>query len=314
MAHQVSPTSSKICFTPPSEYLATLCKKVSDSLVVAQQKTSQDKQALLGFLGSFREFYQQEYRAEEIHLPTLNGTTINGLHFHGTQKKALIYLHGNGYFCETGADKPLIWREGLKTPDGDYPHLVVCNPGGTGKSEGNTHPLTVARDLLAQFDYLVSQHGVDPNAIAIASYSMGAYLGAFGAAFIQQRYPEARINFLSERSFGSIYSRVNFWMYLPVYITSWGQDLVSALESLKGRVCIVYHKSDPVVPYEESTHSILVKSERKRSYDCLELRDLSEDAHKTLSKEENQKIIVELKRMMQIPLTKEEEDLTLESF
>lgn len=324
MTQKLESTSRAIVLTsaPPSGIFTQLCRKVSETLVAAQHKTSTERKELLGFLQEFRNEYIETYQAQEINLPTLNGTTINGLHFHGTQKKALIYLHGNGYFCETGAEKPLGWREGLKISlDGvdHYPHLIVCNTGGTGKSEGNTHPFTVAYDLLAQFEYLVKEHGIDPSCTAIVGYSQGGFLSAFGAALIQQKFPQATINFLSERSFSSIYSRASFFMYIPIVLSRWNQDQIAALETLKGRVCIVFHKGDEVIPYKDSTHKALMNLERTRTYSCLELKEetaqesSSQVHNRGLTEQENKQIIAELKRMLKIPLTAEEESLKLES-
>jgi hypothetical protein len=341
MTQVLSATTGKphariIPYKAPSVCISSLCKKVSETLVAAQYKTSTQRGELLPFLKQFRDAYIEDFKAQEINLLTLNGTTINGLHFPGTQKKALIYLQGNGYFYETAAGRPLRWREGLKrlSVEGidQYPHLVVCNPGGTGKSEGNTHPFTVARDLLAQFEYLVYQHGIDPNDIAIVGFSMGGYLGSFGAELIQVAFPEAEINFLSQQSFASIYSRVHSErlpvmrqifgsaISVSIYLTSWAQDSIAALETLKGRVCIVYNRLDGVIPYVDSTHHALVHSQRTRTYSCLALQE--EDLHqepsahahnRDLTEEENGKIVVELKKMLHIPLTAAEELLTLEN-
>lgn len=337
MTQSLTPTADSplVSYSLPPSYLSGLCEKVSTSLITAQYKTITQRDELLPFLQTFRDLYIETCGAEEINLPTSNGTIINGLHFPGTQKKGLIYLHGNGYFYETAADKPLRWREGLKiTVDevDQYPHLVVCNPGRTGKSEGNVHPATVARDLLAQFEYLVTEHGIDPSDIAIAGYSMGGYLASFGAALIQQQFPDANINYLSERSFYSIYSRIDTSdqpiivsqlvgsaMAASIYLTNWAQDPIAAMESLKGRVCIIYHSLDGVIPYIDSTHSGLLAKERVRTYCCLALKedDMSQEpssqAHnRALTEEENVKIVVELKKMLRIPLTEEEELLTLE--
>ncbi len=304
----------------PACFSQSLCEKVSRTLVVAQRKTAEEKGALLSFLTQFRGIWIEDFGAEEINLPTLNGTMINGLHFPGTQRKALIYLHGNGYFYETAAEKPLKWREGLKHAIDGYPHLVVCNPGGTGKSEGNTHPDTTAREILAQFEYLVRDHSIDPNDIVIAGYSMGGYLGVFGAEIIQQRFPGSKINFLSERSFDSIYSQAAICDLLSIALTEWAKNPIAALESLKGRVCIVYHRLDGVVPYAHSTHSALVKAQRSRTYTCLSLQEEnmsqepSSQAHnRKFTEEEDKKIIVELKKMLNISLTAEEELLSLET-
>ena len=298
-----------------------LCEKVSRALIASQRKTAEEGRDLLDFLNSYRQWYKDE-GATEISLPTLNQTTINGLHFSGTQKKAIIYLHGNGCFYETSLEKPLSWRKDLDMS----PHLVVCNPGGTGKSEGNTHPDTVARELLAQFEYLVREHGIDPNEIVIAGHSMGGYLGAFGAELIQQRFPTAQINFISLNSFDSIYSRVSandhFFLVnkiiklikcIGIFLTRWARNPIAAMESLKGRVCVVYHQQDKVIPYVQSTYSALLGTKRSRTYTTFEMTDMTNpDVHnREFTETEEKTIVTELKRMLRIPLTKEEELLQI---
>ena len=109
-------------------------------------------------------------------------------------------------------------------------------------------------------------------------------------------------------------------MSVSIYMTSWAQDPIAALETLKGRVCIVYNPLDGVIPYVDSTHNALVHSQRTKTYSCLALQEEdmnqlpSSQAHnRELTVEENSKIVVELKKMLHIPLTAEEELLTLES-
>lgn len=108
-------------------------------------------------------------QAEELNLKASNGETINGLHFKGTENKAIIWLHGNGCFYETSYDKPLYWRESLKR-DEKIPHLLVFNPRGTGRSTGRTQLSFVIEDLSLMFKHL------NCNSIVIGGHSMGGVL------------------------------------------------------------------------------------------------------------------------------------------
>lgn len=319
-----------------SYVMQTLCDKVAKFLVVARERTENEGKDLLDGLSSFRKIYMEEFQGKELFLPTIDGEMTNALHFPGTMKKGIIYLHGNGCFYETSLAKPLNWVNSLKQigrdgPD-QFPHLLVFNPRGTGKSEGITHPETVARDMLAAFEHLVFVEGIDPNDIVIAGHSMGGFFGSFGAELVQEKFADAAINFLSDRSYHSIhsraeskmnsgeYSKASEWIVGPtmhqlIDWTEWNKDPVAAMERLKGRVCVIYHHQDPVIPYPTSAHSALLAHPRTRSYSCLSMENDTDGANKhnrEFSVKEHPFVIAELKRMLHIPLSPEEENLVLE--
>jgi len=313
-----------------------LSDKVARYLVIAREKTVNERESLLSAFAPLRESVINDLGAMEVTLQTQNHQNINGLHFPGSQKKAIIYLHGNGCFYETSLSKPLSLRDSLIQPtDGEknpYPHLLVFNPRGTGKSEGITHPDTVAQDIFAAFEYLVNNCGIDPNDIVIIGHSMGAFFSAFGAALVQRNHPDCHINFISDRSFCDIHSRVDaaisrrdhttpikflasMSMHRLINWTNWNRDTLAALESLKGRVCIVYHEKDEVVPYDTSVHKALTGTSRSRPYHCLPLNDRanSGSAHnREFSEAEHRMLVAEIKRMLRLPLSKEEEVLPLD--
>lgn len=275
-------------------------------MVVSRQMMKERGADLLKGLTSVREGWI-ELGAKEITLQTPMGTSINGLHFIGHEKKAIIHLHGNGCFYETSLQRPLSWKEALQ----GAPHLVVCNPGGTGKSEGGFHPETVAQELLAQFEYLVNEYSIDPSDIVISGHSMGGYLGAFGAELIQRKHPDKQINFLSDRSFASIYSRIDacmgnnrmvqLAMYCLAKIAGWAKDPINALESLRGRVCIIYHEQDRVIPYQNSLHLALTSAIRAKQYTCIQLQGDDEGAHmREFTNQEHERVIEELKKMLKL--------------
>lgn len=334
---QAGQSFSTQSFPVRSSYvMQTLCDKVALFLSVARERTVIEGNDLLDGLSSFRKAYIEDFGAKELSLSTVDGQMTNGLHFAGGIKKAIIYLHGNGCFYESSLPKPLSWIESLKQKDLDgtdqAPHLIVFNPRGTGKSEGIIHPDTVARDMLAAFEYLVSIEGIDPNDIVIAGHSMGGFFGAFGAELVQEKFPDAEINFLSDRSFRTIHSRadckiqyseyskvsefiVGSTMHQLIDWTEWNKDPVAAMERLKGRVCIIYHRQDGVIPYDTSTHCALLGYPRTRSYSCLSMEDEEVDGlnvhNREFSDMENALVVAELKRMLHLPLSPEEEHLTL---
>ncbi|MCP5505910.1 MAG: alpha/beta hydrolase [Chlamydiales bacterium] len=278
---------------------------------------SQNDSATLSILDTVRAgIIEDEKSAEALNLKAMNGERVNGLHFKGTEDKAIIWLHGNGCFYETSLGRPLLWREGLKR-EGQIPHLVVFNPRGTGRSEGRTQLSTVIEDLSLFFDY------VRPKSVVIGGHSMGGYFTLFGAAELQKRYPDIDINFVSDRSLWDLRSRVSpsleragctgsskkmMTLYVQSVLNSpdWTRDSLAALESLKGRVLIIFHRKDGVVILEESTYQGLLKAHRTKEYRLLELEDpsmteVSATPHnREFTGQENQVIIAELGRMLGI--------------
>ena len=304
---------------------------LSSFLFDARRATVERKGGLeLGF-GPIRECLIKEFSGLEITLKASNGDTVNALHFKGTMNKAIIYLHGNGCFYETSASKPLRWIEGItETSNGERPHLLIFNPRGTGKSTGITAPDLVAEDFKLAFEYLVEGFSVNPDHIALSGHSMGGFFGAHGAARIQSLFPKNTINFLSDRSLSDLHSRVDIKVQNLGYskisalavassihgimaLLHWAKDPVEALEGLKGRICIIYHKGDGVIPYEQSTHHALTQLERANTYFCIPMQEKGESAelsarahNRDFTNEENTCIVVELKKMLVIPLTSEE--------
>lgn len=292
--------------------------RVSKILFNAYARTQTDKH-FLPILDTVRSGLIEEYTgAQELNLQAHDGDIVNGLHFPGTDDKVIIWLHGNGCFYETSLHKPLHWRNSLER-DGKIPHLIVFNPRGTGRSGGRTQTSFVADDLALFFEH------VQPKAVVIGGHSMGAYFTLFGAAELQQRHPEIKINFVSDRSLWDLRSRVTTSVegagytglgktMMEVFVKSkldspdWCRDSLKALESLKGRVLIIFHRKDGVVPFEDSTYEGLSKAKRARDYHILELceedptSEVGAHSHnRDFSEDENATIIAEMGQMLGIP-------------
>ncbi|KAJ9471705.1 hypothetical protein DIPPA_51444 [Diplonema papillatum] len=314
------------------------CITQSDSMVSmvlfdAHRRTVLDRDNLLEGLRPMKEGLIGELGGTEINFSTINGDTLNGIHFKGTEPKAVIFLQGNGCFYETSGYKPLSCRDSFVREGTTLPHFILFNPRGTGESTGRTQTNYVIEDFILIFDYLVNECDVNPSHVVIGGHSMGGYFSLFGAAAIQKRYPEAKINFVSDRSIWDLKSRVSTKVegagyhglkaaLLSSYISSvisspdWSRDSREALESLKGRVLVIYHPKDGVVLYDDSTHKGLLAAHRVKEYFCLELSE--EDPHaevgprphnREFSDMENQKIVAELRRMLEIPPSSEDRPL-----
>lgn len=298
-------------------------KMVSRVLFDAHRRTVADGSSLLQGLRPMKEGLMEIFDGEEINLTAANDDIINGLYFKGSAPKAIIFLHGNGCFYETSGQKALSWRESLKEEGSEIPHLLLFNPRGTGESKGRTQTSFVIEDFQLMFDYLCKQVG-GVSHVVFAGHSMGGYFGLFGAAEVQKKFPEIKVNFISDRSLWELGSRVTSKVEAAGYqdwnasllsyfirnvITSpdWSRDCLKALESLKGRVLIIYHPKDGVVLYNDSTHQGLFNAIRKREYLCMKL--FEEDPHAEIGPRphnreftdfENEMIIAEIKRMLEI--------------
>ncbi len=301
-----------------------LADRVSRFFSYARKRTVEDPATILSCLALSREFWINEYQGKEIELTAQNGNKINGMHFKGQDSCAILFLHGNGCFYESSLERPLEWIAALNK-EGVYPDLLTFNPRGTGKSEGITHPQHVAEDILVAFRYLVGQ-GIDPDRVIIAGHSMGGFFGAFGAQLVQQEFPGNSIHFLSDRSFKSIEDRINFgmqnvegskWKKEIVYVAihrlkslwGWNANPLAALETLKGRVGVLYHKADEIVPYKTSLHALIQEQPSlKRPYSFFLLGDEpcvesgSEAHNRNLSSAEMEKLIPEMKQMLKGPI------------
>lgn len=297
--------------------------RVSTTLFDAYARTHTD-QDLLPILDSVRSGILEDTTTStvELNLKASNGDVVNGIHFKGTEDKAIIWLHGNGCFYETSHPKPLHWRNSLQRKD-QIPHLIVFNPRGTGQSTGRTQLSFVIEDIELMFKHLISL-GVNPCSVVIGGHSMGGYFTLFGAAELQNKYPESTINFISDRSIWNLKSRVSikvkaagysgfseslFSSYVNEKLSSpdWSRDSLPALESLRGRILIIYHQKDGVVLFEDSTYQGLCKAKRNREYNILELCE--NDPHQAVDSyphnreftdDENAIIITEIGRMLGI--------------
>jgi hypothetical protein len=116
---------------------------------------------------------------------------------------------------------------------------------------------------------------------------MGSYLGSFGASYIQEIYQEEPIHFVSDRSFTDIKTRlssassIKSWakkIFAQALLTSssWSHDSIAALETLKGRVVVLYDRKDQVVPFETSVACALTKKSVS-TFECIDLTKIQDD-------------------------------------
>jgi hypothetical protein len=291
---------------------------LSKFLFESHRRTVEDPHIHLG-LDQTRGNLVDTFQGEEVNFKASNGDIVNGMHFKGNMDAAIIFLHGNACFYETSFQKPLLWVQSIfEKTGGKKPHLVIFNPRGTGKSSGITETVKVAEDFRVIFHYLTGSYKVSLSKVAISGHSMGGYFGAFGAALIQAQFPKHTIHFLSDRSLSSLEDRMTLKLKSENYsyvsslaikgafsIYGCKKSPIAAMKTLKGRVCIIFHKGDSVIPYEQSTHFAAEKEAFPRPYTAIELFEKSGEkpssahAHnREFSDEENERVVVELMKML----------------
>jgi len=297
-------------------------EKYSRMLFTAHDRTVSEGNDLLECLEAARDPLISMYQGKEINLPAPNGDLINGVHFQGGQKNAIVFLQGNGCFYESSSTRPLHWMESLKDGSGQAPHLIVFNPRGTGKSSGVTETHNVEEDLTLLFDYLVKEQGVDPKHVVFAGHSMGGYFAVFGALRVQKEYPDSTVHLVLDRSFPDLHSRLASkiekyasnkisGLYLArkfhqkIDSWKWAKDSIEAIDQLKGRVCVIFHQKDGIVLYKDSFHSQLNSSASKKEYSSIELVEANADVpihakfhNREYTEAENEQIVKELKLML----------------
>jgi pimeloyl-ACP methyl ester carboxylesterase len=243
---------------------------------------SQSKEIKESFLSVIRNEMKKKFpQAHEVMLTAVDNETLDAFHFSGAEKKAILFLHGNGGFFETCFEQALQ----LKRITEEDVHVMVLNPRGTGESTGVPVGLNLSLDVIAAFQYLVDVQKIDPSQITIYGHSMGGCIGAQGAQALQEIYSHSLIQMIVDRSFGSLldfqkdsikaYEATTQSRISKKMIELWNMDSVDSLLSLKGRVGVVSHSHDEVIDERLSLVSAL-RDRHAFSSKKFEIVDLEE--------------------------------------
>jgi|GEM_PF-2483199 len=200
-------------------------------------------------LTEYGKFQLKRLKGESVQFTAPDGAQIDGAFVPGKHKnKVILFVGGNAEQWET-----LNWHEILE-PTGAS--LLFLNPRGVGVSMGSRNSEGYALDTYASSEYLIHQKKIDPENILFAGFSMGAANTTRGAALIQEKYPDKKIQAININSFSSleneIYEILGLFGY-PGLIASkllgLNKDVKKAWDSLKGKKVIFHNPKDPVIPY-----------------------------------------------------------------
>lgn len=178
-----------------------------------------------------------------------DGAQIDGAFIPGKHKnKVILFVGGNAEQWET-----LNWHHRLK-PIGAS--LLFLNPRGVGNSIGTRYGEGYALDTYAAAEYLIHEKGIDPENILFAGFSMGAANATRGAALIQEKYPDKKIQALNINSFSSLEKEIyevlgtfGYLGFLASKLIGLNKDVKKAWDTLKGKKVIFHNPKDPVIPY-----------------------------------------------------------------
>ncbi|MGC1878603.1 MAG: hypothetical protein WA347_04595 [Rhabdochlamydiaceae bacterium] len=192
-----------------------------------------------------------------VHFETGDGATIDGMYFHGSSKKAILYVGGQNERYELGYKK----MRDLKEQAGN-PALFVFNPRGVGDSKGDPNGKTLAIDVYSAFRYLVDVQKIDPSDIVIFGHSLGGGYGAEGAKLVQEEYPDREIKFVSHNSFRDLIDLLQKKLCSFLFLIAnklirdhnWQLNAIDALRSLKGKKMIIVNRADRMIEYRASLY------------------------------------------------------------
>ena len=203
---------------------------------------------------------------QNIQMKSPDGVKLDGAIFPGKeQKKAVIFSFGNAMSWETSSYYiSLLKMLGVT--------VLVLNPRGIGKSEGSRSEKGFALDIYTGYEYLIEKKGIKPSDIVHVGYSMGGGYGAEGAALVQKKYPQENLSAMNIRSFSSLHTEANALLgktgcylgclgKLGLWMAGLNMNPKAALDTLKGRICIVSSPSDGVIPKEAS----MIKEMKEKS-------------------------------------------------
>ncbi len=270
-----------------------------------------------------KQFLATYHQGEAIPLKTPDGCFIDNMLFRGREKKAVIYCAGRGGFFEAKAN----YIYDITKRVGDI-NLFLLNPRGVGESKGTPSPDGMALDVYSTFKYLVEKEGFSPDDIVIYGYSLGSGYGSLGAELVQNEFPDAKINFLSERSFCTLEEQIKRMVLRKLasypriaeilsqlalgllHSSGWSIDSEHAISKLKGNVCIVYNKIDDIIPFTSSLYKRMKQRVQEgmltKPIRCVKLLPIKNSKVSTPHKRwltpwEKYEVTNELKRMLHMP-------------
>lgn len=258
--------------------------------------------------GSNGKVYLDYYGGKNVKPTSPDGLKLDGAFFPGeNREKAVIFSCGNAMSWETTE----LYIELLK-PLGVS--ILMVNPRGIVKSEGSRSEEGFALDIYTAYEYLIGAEKVDPNEIVHVGFSMGGGYGAEGAALVQKKYPHKKLSAINIRSFsdlglevqallGKVGGCLPSLMRLGAKLANFQMHPKKALDTLKGRVCVVSTPSDGVIVKVASMIEAM-KKDPKRPFTHIELHGdhtVSAEAHiRDFLPDERLAILEELRLMLHL--------------
>lgn len=252
----------------------------------------------------------REYGGHRVEFKTPDGAHLEGAFFPGKEsEKVILYAFGDGEQWDH-----LDRRRQLSLLKPMGASIFMINPRGIGaeKSRSWCYEKGYALDIYSAYEYLIKRKKIDPENILLVGYSMGSAYGACGAALVQEKYPNKKINLISLRSFSSLQREIKVLTGRVLHAMAWMIGLEmnphQALKKLKGKKIIFYNGKDPIVPYPASMAKAALKASTTSTIVKMHQHMHSDSPHiRPLCKKERSELYGQIRELLK--LKTEEEDL-----
>lgn len=247
-------------------------------------------------------------KGERVHILTPDKGRVEAAYFPGERSdKAIIYAPG----VLSPWERCGVAIEKLKESGAS---ILVLNARGTGKSRGRRYERGYILDYLSAYQYLMKKKQVDLSSILLVGHSMGAAVGSCAAAFMKEEHPSKEVNIIGMRSFASLQGEISallkkvhkifFYLLYPlIRWISFDINTKAAWDKLDKKT-LFFHPHDEVIAEEVSLNQAVLK-EPKGATKLIKMEDVDDPFHhnRSLTPAENQLLLSEATRMLQIPHT-----------
>ncbi|MDB6082095.1 MAG: hypothetical protein JWO53_1367, partial [Chlamydiia bacterium] len=196
---------------------------------------------------------------------TPDDVILDGAIRKGKRNFTVLFVVGLGDRFESIADKKSLLYSLAETVKKIYGDITIMafNVRGRGES-GNCFDFTPKRfdiDIYSAYQYLIKQHGFQPEEILPWGISLGGCSVIRGAARIQKEYPNSKISVITDRSFLQIKSviaglfgigRLGKCFQSMAVQCGWDIDCSEDAKSLNGCIIAIVAIADRVITYKAS--------------------------------------------------------------
>ena len=222
-------------------------------------------------LESLRIELMENSNHRHVQFKTSDDVLLDGMLFNKDKEKIILFVPGIGSFYEKMGQEnsvPARFYSFFKDHLPDY-SVFAFNSRGIGKSGGTFDLKNLPIDTASAYTYLTDVLGYDLDSILLYTHSLGGLHATQGAGLIQEKFPEAKLSAVNDRSFGELgtftkafLKNSSFGEMASNLVDKFGINLCAktAWEMLKGQKIVIVSKYDRTIPYEKGAFCQFVDS------------------------------------------------------